>query len=209
MKNYLRPVVEAYGNAFGYAKHPNVWDVGSRDGDDGLEIAMLISDQPIGRSSVTAIEANPRAANQIKSEHPNIRVIECAVNEVNGTSEFIVYRGDEGASGSSSLDVNWKRDDLVGDIIQVEMRRLDDLVGNNEIIDVMKIDVEGFSLAALKGLGEKIHQVKVFHIETEEWTNSVIHVKSFMDNAGFQLVDESQEWPGMPDLTFINKAMLK
>ncbi len=209
MKDYLTPVGHAYIHHFGYATHANVWDVGSRDGDDGLEICLLISTEPIGLSKITAIEANPRAANQIKSEHPNIRVIECAVNDVNGDADFIVYRGDEGASGSSSLDLEWKKKDLKGDIIHVEMRRLDDLVGDNEIIDVMTIDVEGFSLQALKGLGDKIHQVRVFHIETEEWTGSDKRVKDFMANAGFELVDESQEWPGMPDLTYVNTAMVK
>lgn len=208
MKDYLTPIVEKYGKYFGIPAHVNVWDVGSRDGDDGLEIAIRISQDPIGMSTVTAIEANPRAASQIKSEHPDIRVIECAVSDTNGDADFIVYRGDAGAAGSSSLDLEWKKKDLVGDIIHVDVFRLDELIGD-ELIDVMKIDVEGHSLQALKGLGDKIHQIRVFHIETEEWTGSNLRVKSFMDDSGFELVDESQEWPGMPDLTYVNMAMVK
>lgn len=205
MNKVLDPIVEAYHEYFGPCARSVVWDVGSRDARDAVEIAKRIGLVP-GRT--VAIEANPRAANSIKSSYPWVEVIECAVSDVNGEADFIVYRGDEGAVGSSSLNLDWKKDDLKGDIIRVQTRRLEELVGD-EIIDVMKIDVESYSMQALKGLGDKISQVRVFHIETEEWTQSDILVKSYMLDHGFKLVDERQEWPGMPDLVFINKAMVK
>lgn len=205
MNKVLDPIIDNYIKYFGPAGRSVVWDVGSRDARDAIEIGKRMS---LVQGKTVAVEANPRAANSIRSSYPWIEVIECAVADVNGDADFIVYRGDEGAAGSSSLNLQWKKDDLKGDIVRVQMRRLDDLVGD-EIIDVMKLDVEGYSLKALIGLGEKISQVKCFHIETEEWTQSDILVKQYMADHGFKLVDERQEWSGMPDLTFINKAMVK
>lgn len=42
MNKWLTSTVEAYKETFGYTDHPIVWDVGSRDGDDGVELAERI-----------------------------------------------------------------------------------------------------------------------------------------------------------------------
>lgn len=207
MNKHLTPLIDTYVKYFGKTRNAVVWDVGSRDGDDGIDIFSRIS-EPHTTGRIYAVEPNPEQAQLIRKNYPKINVIECAVSDVNGEADFMVYHGDIGAVGSSSLNLDWKKDDLKGKVIRVRVSRLEELVKNDEFIDVMKIDVEGRSLEALIGLGDKIGQVRVFHIETETWTGSDLAVKELMAARGFELVAETEEWSGMPDLVFINKAMV-
>ncbi len=114
----------------------------------------------------------------------------------------MVYEGDEGAVGSSSLNLRWKEDDLPGHQITVNTDRLDNLIGSDQI-DIMKIDCEGTSPAVIEGLGDKLKQVKLFHIETEKWTDSNIKIKAFMMGHGYTLVDETEQYGGMPDQVWV------
>jgi FkbM family methyltransferase len=205
MNKHLTPLINAYVDYFGLSKNPVVWEVGSRDGDDAVEIADYIS-EPGAKRTVVALEPNPEQAEIIRKKHPEIRVIQMAASDRNGRANFMVYEGDEGEVGSSSLDPNWKSG-LKGHMIRVRVSRLDALIGN-QVIDVMKIDVEGNSLKVLIGLGDKIEQVRVLHIETEKWSGSDVAVKSYMKGWGFKLVDESEEYADMPDLVYVNEDVV-
>ena len=114
----------------------------------------------------------------------------------------MVYAGDEGAVGSSSLNLRWKEDDLPGHVITVPIDRLENLIGD-EKIDIMKIDTEGHSMEVLEGLGEKLKQVKCFHVETEKWTDSNIKVRAYMMSHGYLLVDDTEQYGGMPDQVWV------
>lgn len=201
MNEWLAPVIDAYNQYFG-SKPVLVWEVGSRDGKDGVELA-----DRLGGGKVVCMEPNPEQAKLIWQNYPDVQVLRLAASDKTGVADFIVYEGDEGAVGSSSLNLNWKEDDLPGHVIKVQTVRLESLIFD-EIIDVMKIDVEGYSLQVLKGLGEKLNQVRVLHVETEEWTKSNKKVKAYLKNRGWELVDERQEWPGMPDQIWINANLV-
>lgn len=206
VNTWLNSTVQAYTDHFGWCSQPNVWEVGSRDGNDGEELARRIfggMPEFLWRyAEVTAVEANPEQAEIIRQNYPEMQVLELAASNHNGEAQFMVYHGDEGAVGSSSLNLDWKEDDLEGHIITVKTARLDDLVGD-ENIDIMKIDVEGHSMEVIEGLGDKLKQVKVFHIETEKWTDSNIKVKAFMMSHGYRLVDEQEQYGGMPDQVWV------
>lgn len=206
MNTWLDSTVQNYINYFGHAEKPVVWEVGSRDGKDGVELATRIyaGDETWfwSRARVVAMEPNPDQAKIIEREFPEVEVMQLAASNQRGEAPFMVYAGDEGAVGSSSLNLRWKEDDLQGHVITVKIDRLDHLIGDEQI-DIIKIDVEGHSMEVLEGLGEKIDQVKVFHIETETWTGSDKAVKEFMLAKGFTLVDEQEQWGGMPDLVFV------
>lgn len=205
VNTWLNPVVQNYERYFGLTDHPVVWEVGSRDGKDGVELAKRIfQGDPLwfwSKSKVFALEPNPEQVKVIEELYPEIEVIEVAASNEKGTAPFMVYAGDEGAVGSSSLRLDWK-DDLPGHTITVNIDRLDNLIGDDEI-DIMKIDCEGWSPEVIEGLGNKIRKVKVFHIETEKWTDSNIKLKPVMQNAGYQLVDESEQYGGMPDQVWV------
>lgn len=206
---WLDSTVENYLNYFGHAERPVVWEVGSRDGKDGVELASRIysGDETWfwSRARVVALEPNPDQAKVIEREFPEIDLRQVAASNQRGEAPFMVYAGDEGAVGSSSLNLRWKEDDLPGHVITVEIDRLDHLIGNDEEIDIMKIDVEGHSLEVLEGLGDKLKRVKVLHVETEKWTDSNIKVKAFMSVRGFILVDEREQYGGMPDQVWVRQ----
>jgi FkbM family methyltransferase len=206
LNTWLNPVVQAYERFFGTTDKPVVWEVGSRDGKDGVELAERIyaGDKLWfwSYAKVVLLEPNPDQVKVIKKNYPEADVMEVAASNEKGSAPFIVYEGDEGAVGCSSLNLRWKEDDLKGHEIVVEIDRLDNLIGDQQI-DIMKIDVEGHSLAVIEGLGDKIKQVKVFHVETEKWTDSNIKLKPIMIGAGYQLVDETEQYGGMPDQVWV------
>lgn len=205
LNTWLDAAVQNYRRYFGEPKRPVVWEVGSRDGRDAVELAERIFDgDPTwfwSHATIVCLEPNPMQADIIRSEYPEIEVHQIAASDQKGSAPFMVYEGDEGAIGSSSLNLQWK-DDLPGHQITVDTDRLENLIGDEQI-DIMKIDVEGHSVAVIEGLGDKIKQVKLFHIETEKWTDSNIKMKAIMTGKGFTLVDESEQYGGMPDQVWI------
>lgn len=204
MNEWLDPVVKAYKENFSGSKKPIVWEVGSRDGHDGVELASRIYDGESTafwkHANVVLIEPNPNQVAVIKKNYPLATVHEFAISDEAGNAEFTVYHGDEGAVGSSSLNSEWKPE-LENHKIVVSVKRLEDIIDDTEI-DIMKIDCEGFSVQVLAGLGERIRQVKVYHIETESWHKTDQYVKDIMQEAGYALVDEREQYAEMPDLTF-------
>lgn len=76
MNEWLTPIVDAYVQKYGTVNTPNVWEVGSRDGIDGYEIAERIAQNP-NKVRVTCIEPNPE---QMAFKVP-----------ANPTSEVFVY----------------------------------------------------------------------------------------------------------------------
>lgn len=206
INTWLDPLIQNYVAYFGLSERPVVWEIGSRDGRDGAEIATRIYTGSVdwfwSRARVVCLEANPAQAKIINENYSEIEVIAVAASNQKGTAPFMVYAGDEGAVGSSSLNLRWKEDDFPGHVITVPIDRLDNLVGD-EKIDIMKIDCESHSVEVIEGLGDKVRQVKVFHIETEKWTDSNIKLKPIMQNHGFTLVDETEQYGGMPDQTWV------
>lgn len=211
MNPWLRSTIKNYRHYFGERSKPIVWEVGSRDGKDGLELAERIYDgQPADfwtNATIVVFEPNPAQAEIIRKEYPEMDVRELAASNKKGKASFVVYEGDEGAVGSSSLNLDWKKDDLKGHIIGVKIDRLDNLI-SKEMIDIMKIDVEGHSVEVLEGLGKKLRQVRVIHIETEEWSGTNKVVEKLMKSRGWTLVDVMEQYGGMPDQVWVNSALL-
>lgn len=206
INTYLDALIQNYLAYFGASEKPVVWEVGSRDGKDGEEIARRIyKGDPAwfwANARIVALEPNPAQAKIIHENFSEIEVMEIAASSEKGEAPFMVYAGDEGAVGSSSLNLHWKENDLPGHVIRVQTDKLDNLVGD-EKIDIMKIDCEGHSVEVMLGFIEKMKQVKVFHIETEKWTDSNIKMRAFMSARGYLLVDDAEQYGGMPDQVWV------
>ena len=108
--------------------------------------------------------------------------------------------------------------DFVGILneIKVPAMRMDTFLEDENIqgvIDVVKIDTEGFSWQVLQGFGDRLKDVKILHVETEK---DIIHdkhilceeVTTFMKKQGFILDDISYEWgPGIQDQVWVNPSL--
>ena len=87
-------------------------------------------------------------------------------------------------------------------------------LGINDKIDVVKIDTEGYSWQVLQGFGDRLKDVRLFHIETEKTSIHDDHITSdkiteFMSNNGFALIDVSYEWGwNIEDQIWVNKALV-
>lgn len=200
----LDPVIRVYREHYPGVAY-RVVDVGSRDGED---CATLVA--ALGGVGV-CVEARPDHAASIRSRFPQFTVIEAAASDTVGSAEFLCIDGDLGLAGSSSLNLGRqltykgrKR------VITVPTVRLEEELPAGRL-DVLKVDVEGFTLQALHGLGTRIDDVRVAHLETEtveraHWREPANNraVAVFMRGHGFTLAGVDYEWgPSIEDQTWV------
>lgn len=202
----LDPIIQAYRDH--YTNPPLIVDVGARDGDDTTALVDALGGHGV------AVEARPDAADQIRAKHPHLTVIHAAAHDHDGTTGFAVLESDDpDVVGSSGF--RYERSYALGvpaHVIQVPCRRLDGIIPPG-LIGVLKVDVEGYTLEALHGLGDRISDVRVAHLETETparagapWFERVTNqfVADFMYGHGFRLTDLAYEWgPSIEDQTWV------
>lgn len=207
--NWLSPIIYSYKKYFG-GSISRIVDVGSRDGDDAKWIKDKLSSKK-KNPEVICIEARKDAAKLIKDSYTDFLVFDTAVSDFVGESKFVEMKDDEFA-GSSSLMLEREHSyPTESSIITVPVTRLD-LILPPGTIDILKIDVEGHSIPAIRGMGKRMKDVLVAHIETETperkaWgePSNNLKVAKIMQDLGFSLVDVSYQWGwSIQDQTWIN-----
>ena len=103
--------------------------------------------------------------------------------------------------------------------ITVPVKRMDTLLkeDNIDLVDVVKVDVEGYTWEVLQGFGERLKDVKLFHLETEVEATHDKHrnnkeIARFMEESGFILADVSYEGSGginggIEDQVWVNPSL--
>jgi FkbM family methyltransferase len=215
----LEPVVLNFRKHFD-SDAPVIIDIGTRDGDDAYYLCKKLNS-----TKVVAIDANQAAVRQTQAKYPWMNTIHTAVTAENGKTEFNIVKGDnKEASGTSSV---FNKDKSVSpapeyydgkiEKVIVPAIRMDTLLSNlgfNDKIDVIKVDTEGYSWQVLQGFGDRLKDVKLFHLETEKTSVHDEHVTTekitqFMTDNGFALVDTSYEWGwNIEDQVWVNKALV-
>ena len=134
MNGWLTPIVDAYVQKYGTVDTPNVWEVGSRDGIDGYEIAERIASNP-NKVLVTCIEPNPEQMAILRETYPQAITYQLAVSDKPAKKvPFTVYEGEIGMVGSSSLQHDGKDINTTPfHMIDVRVVRLDSLIKDEEI----------------------------------------------------------------------------
>lgn len=96
--------------------------------------------------NIIAVEAIPEKAEKLRRKFPHITIHACAVGEEEGEIAFFI---DLQQTGYSSIN----RPTNLSQIreIQVPIQRLDSLISRDTEVDVIKIDIEGAELGALRG----------------------------------------------------------
>lgn len=208
MNRWNDSTVKTYLDAFGASPAPIVYEVGSRDGNDGVELAKRIYGKPEGYiwqdASIVLFECNPPQIEGIKQRYPEATLIPYAISDVsNKTVSFLQIHGDHNMMGSSTMNVarndNWIKDTTT---IKVETRRLDEIIEElghqNTMIDIMKIDIEGYTWEALQSLGKYLKNVRVFHLETEPEgvarNKTNLDIALFMQENGYICTATENEW---------------
>lgn len=208
---WLDSTVDTYLKYFGKSLNPIVYDVGSRDGKDGVEITDRIMDSRITsdadfweNSEIILFECNPPQQEVIKRSYPDAILIPYAISNKYGTAEFLQIHGDNNMIGSSSMDLNRANEPWVKEtsIIEVTTQRLDYVIEKlkhqNKEIDVMKIDIEHYTYEALESLGKYLENVRVFHLETEiegvARNKTNLDIALFMQERGYLCTALEHEW---------------
>lgn len=117
--------------------------------DVGAHIGS-ITNEVLRRSNagkVVAIEANPSKVRKLRKRFPMIDVFEAAVSDQEGEGVFYL---DTNHTACSSLSPEQINVDHRIENITVACRTLDTILTGYDV-DVIKLDVEGFELAALRG----------------------------------------------------------
>ena len=206
MNRWLNSTVDTYIKNFMAADSPVIYEVGSRDGKDGHELAqrIMLPNDDITRSTVVLFECNPPHILGIQTNYPDAILITEAISNKKGKSQFLQIQGNPDYMGSSSMDLDRVKYPWVSktNTIEVPTRRLDDVIkelGHQSTeIDAMKIDIEGYTYEALESLGKYLRNVRVFHLETEiegharDKTN--LDVALFMQEKGYVCTALEHEW---------------
>jgi FkbM family methyltransferase len=205
---WLQPAVETYKQYFGGIAE-TIIDVGTRDGDDAEFLR-----QQLGGKYIYAIDANPIAVEATMNRYPEFEVFETAISNYNGTTSFVQIVSDRiDEAGSSSIENYSFFEGATYNTIDVNVIRMDKFIEefvSQDIIDFIKVDIEGYTYEFLEGLGKEINKVKMLHLETETFDRQEGHknnneVLNFMTNAGFLLAGVTYEWgPRIQDQVWIN-----
>ncbi len=154
------------------APSSNALDIGASIGT----ISLILLDK-LKKGKVYSFEPIPESFDSLKkslAKYPNSKAYNLAVSENSGSVEFNVL---EGNKGLSSLRVTDKLNNEINKghtTIKVRTVSIDFIIPDDEIIDFIKIDVEGAEYKVLKGAAETIKRSKpVIFFEFES------HAKAF------------------------------
>ena len=207
VNKWLTSTVKTYTDQYGLTDKPVIYEVGSRDGNDGVELAARIysGDNLWKDSTIVLFEANPPQQKLIEEKYPEALLIKEAILDKAGTVEFLQLKGDKNVVGSSTMDLTRTRQHWAknNDVIKVPTRRLDDVIKElkheNTQIDIMKIDIEGYTAEALRSLGKYLTNVRVFHLETEvegaARAETNLEIVKYMEEQGYRCMALEYEWP--------------
>jgi FkbM family methyltransferase len=134
----------------------HVVDVGANIGDVAALACSIVG--PSGH--VCAIEPHPRIFRYLEGN--------LALNGFSWAETINVAAGE--TDGATTIEDD-RRDDMNrigGDGVRIRMRRLDDLLPAGRRIDLMKLDVEGYELFALRGAPATLGRVDCLHFECSE-----------------------------------------
>jgi len=154
--------------------------------DIGANIGQLVMEgvASVGESGkVFAFEAHPRIAGYLRENlelngAENVRVAQVAVGDRFGWASFSDGRSDD-------------QNKIAGDGIFVPMVRLSSFF-ENEKIDLLKIDVEGYEKFVLMGLGDSLNNTSIVYFEVMDAHfhgagYSFRDVHSLLTDKGFQI----------------------
>jgi FkbM family methyltransferase len=154
-----------------------ILDVGARDLTESIFLSKRYPS-----SKVISFECNPQTLPICKENaknHPNIELIDKAVNDYDGTCKFYPINPsktettwEDGNPGASSLFIAngaYPFERYVQDEIEVNCARIDSVLKERNIdkVDILWMDLQGAELIALKSLGNILENVSVICTETE------------------------------------------
>jgi FkbM family methyltransferase len=150
-----------------------ILEIGSRDGDDAEALRILSS---ADCRNVYIVEPHPDSYRNIINKYPLANVYNFAISNKPGVLDFnaIPLSYPQSVVGTSSLlkrnrDINVPNQIFPEQWIKVLAVIGTTLLGliNRHEIDIVKIDVEGFTYEVLQSFGDNVRLMKALHLEVE------------------------------------------
>lgn len=170
MKRFFDTYVERFK-----IRPTSILEIGSRDGDDAERLRSYIS--PVLEPwNVFIVEPHPESFRNIITKYPYANVYNMAVSNKPGVFDFnaIPHTLPQSVVGTSSLLKRNRNVSVPNQIFPERWVKVLAVTGktilqlaNRKEIDLVKIDVEGFSFEVLESFGEDIRLMKALHIEVE------------------------------------------
>ncbi len=169
--------VQIVRSVLGRAPVRTIVEVGARDCVETLDFESTFPE-----ARIFAFECNPAtlpACRLAVMGRDRIKLVEKAVSDQRGTVTFYptdpertVTKHANGNPGASSLfraSPDYPHETYVQNEITVETTTLDDFMRSEGItgIDLLWMDIQGAELLALKGLGDRLRDVGLIHMEVE------------------------------------------
>jgi FkbM family methyltransferase len=168
---------------------------------------------------IHAFEANPRRAAKLRKKYAgrrNVHIHPSALAASNGRTTFHILQAGTLSSALVPKDAPGTLRDAEMAIVQrveVDQVRLDDIL--EEGADILKLDLQGYELEALKGCGTMLERIKTVVCEVgfiERYVGQPLfeEVDRFLLSKGFELLDlyEPDRQPGDPlthaDAVYLN-----
>ncbi|MDL0141335.1 FkbM family methyltransferase [Halobacterium salinarum] len=160
------------------------YDIGANVGLYTCLVANILSE-----GQILAVKPHPKNVRRLREnlERNGISatVCEAAVGDEKGTAELEVH-GSEAGEGKHSLAKSGERESISVDVVTA-----DDLISQISPPSVIKIDIEGAELIALKGLeavldGCRLVYCEVHPEEIKSFGSTSEDVYEFMESRGFK-----------------------
>ncbi len=201
-----------------------VFELGARDCRESLQFAGLLP-----KAQIYAYECNPSTLPLCRANVAacrNIHLVEKAVADYEGPTEFLqtdpektITSWQDGNPGASSLlqaTGKYPIEQYVQRPVTVLATTLSSELKNLNIhkIDLLWMDIQGAELMALDGLGNRIADVAMIHLEVgffEIYHNQPMfaEMKEYLNRRGFLLLEFTFFGEYSGDAIFINKQVLQ
>jgi FkbM family methyltransferase len=135
-----------------------VWDIGANVG-----FYTLIASRLVGDGRVVAFEPLPANQQAIRrnialNEIANVQLIAVALSDREGTAELEVHASPTWAKLDTSSDTSFKRGTDVTGRVQVALSTIDAQLAQAPAPDLVKMDIEGAEVAALRGASKLLSE---------------------------------------------------
>lgn len=176
-------------------EHPVIVDGGANCG--GMTDLFL---RQYSSPTIHAFEPIPELARQLTDRfaaHPNITIHGVALGAETKTVNFNVVANLVSSSVLFPSEINraihGERMDI-RQIAAVQQVRLDEVLGSNCDVDLLKLDLQGYELEALKGCGGLLERIKIITTEIEFVTlydgqPLFADIDSYLCSRGFRLLN--------------------
>jgi FkbM family methyltransferase len=203
----IDPAGAAAGYAFGtsepliqdvFAEHiPSggvVWDIGANIG-----FYTLIASRHVGRGHVVAFEPLPENQRSIRrnlalNAVTNVEVVGVALGDHEGTASLALHESPTWAKLDTSADTAFKRDAAATSHIEVPLSTIDAQLERFTPPDLVKMDIEGAEVAALRGASRLLTEVRPTLICEFHGTNAA--VSALLESHDYEL--RTVERPDVP-----------